>query len=455
MYFNRLIDIPLREWYERTSRKPLLLRGARQIGKTLSIRELGRSFENFVEINFLENSRFHSVFNDADLDINRIVRELTILTGRPLSESNTLLFFDEIQACPRAIESLRFFYEKRPELHLIAAGSLLEFALEDLSSFGVGRVESLHMHPVTFYEFLAAIKHEPLRSQIEAATPSKPLSPVLHQTALTLLKEYMLIGGLPEVVAAFSKDRDPLASGIIIDNLRNGYEDDFAKYRGKVPSQRLRDVLRAVAQQAGSKFVLKHAYVDAGSSQVHQALNLLELAGLVHKVPHSSANGIPLGAEIDIKKFKALPHDLGIFNRLIGLTPRDFISEQFEKLVHQGALAEVFVGLEMLGYSSPRERGELFYWHREARASSAEVDYVIAHNHKIVPIEVKAASKGSMKSLYSFLTDKRSQIKRQDSLQDNLSSQGIRISAENFSKLNEVLVVPLYAVKEIPRLLEH
>ena len=330
----------------------------------------------------------HAIFQANFLEPKRICNEISALYG--------VNIVDEIQACPEAIESLRFFYEKRRALHVVAAGSLLEFALQVISSFGVGRIESVFMRPLTLGEFMRALGHENLHQVILGATPKAPLSEVLHNQALNIMRDYMLLGGLPEVISKYLTTQSLLEASETIEVLRQGYEDDFAKYAGKVSTVRLKDTLKAVAQQAGNKFVYSHAYVDANSAQVHQALSLLEMAGLVIRVLHSSANGIPLGAGIKPSKFKALIHDVGLFQRLVGLSPRDFFGE---------------------------------------------VDYVIQNGCRIIPIEVKARTRGSMKSLGSFIAEKKSQL-------------GIRISAENFSYYGNILVVPMYAIEALPSILE-
>ncbi len=438
-YIRRSIDTVFAEWVRAPSRKPLLLRGARQVGKTRSVRELKSQFSSLLEINFLENKRACSVFTSDDLSPVRICRELGALYSEEIIDGRTLLFLDEVQVCPQAIEALRFFYEQRPNLHVVAAGSLLEFALEDLSSFGVGRIQSVYMRPITFREFLNAMGMNQLIAEIERANSKAPLPEVLHAQALSLLKDYLLLGGLPEVIAAYLERKDFTEPGRILSLLRDGYEDDFTKYKGKVPQARLSDTLRAVAQQTGKKFIYRHAYVDAVSAQVHQALHLLEMAGLVIRVRHTAANGIPLGAEVDTARFKAMLFDIGLYQKLLGLSPRELIGRDVDAFIHRGSLCEAFVGMELLGIEPAFSRGELWYWHRESRNSNAEVDYLLQIGTHIVPVEVKANTRGSMTSLQIFMKEKKAKL-------------GLRISAENFGRCDNFLIVPLYATNEIGRL---
>jgi len=416
-----------------------MLRGARQVGKTFIVRELGAKFTNFIEINFLDNKDLHSVFKRGNFNIDKIVDEISVYFSKPLIDGSSLLFLDEIQACPEAIESLRFFYEKRPNLHVIVAGSLLEFALSEIPSFGVGRTENLFLHPLNFREYLTAQKREELLKQIQSSTPKLPLPEALHRLALEEFKTFLLIGGMPEVVALHVGNKSFLEASGIIENIIIGYEDDFRKYAGRVPTERLRETMRSSALQAGKKFVYKHAYLDAKSDAVHNALNLLTMAGVVSKVFHSASNGVPLGAEIDLRKFKTLPVDIAIYQRLAGLRIQELTVIDPGELIHKGALAEAFVGQELRAYHVPTSQPDSYYWHRESKSSNAEVDYVVEVDTTIVPVEVKASSKGSMTSMRLFLTEKRSDL-------------GIRVSTENFNTYQNIITVPIYAVAEIPRI---
>lgn len=437
----------LRTWKADPSRKVLLLRGARQVGKTFLVRELAREFKYVLEINFLSDRQAAKFFVDPNLDLQTLVLKLSTYFNIPIVDGETLLFFDEIQECPEAITRLRFFHEQRPALHVIAAGSLLEFALTKVSSFGVGRIDSVFMYPVTFDEYLAARGETLLLDYVSRAGPraggggdSAEESDPIHLKLCELLHQFLFIGGLPAVVASFLDRPDYYAAAQQIDSIRTSFEDDFDRYRGRVSPDRLHEVLRSAALQAGKKFVFKHAYPDANSAQVDQALSLLNSAGLVHKIYHSAANGVPLGAEIDPKKFKAIPFDHGIYQRTIGVTPPEMIRDGLS-IINKGALAEVFCGSELLGYANSFVRGELFYWHRESKSSNAEIDYLMQIGNKLIPIEVKSGTKGKMQSMNLFLAEKKRPL-------------GVRVSFENFSKLPNCLIVPLYAIAQIERLVE-
>lgn len=430
MYIRRKIDDELTTWKEENPGKPLLLRGARQVGKSTAVRHLGLKFDYFLEINFEELRTIHSLF-EGDLDPFLICENLSIIFKTPIIPGKTLLFFDEIQACVPALSSLRFFYEKFPELHLIAAGSLLEFALSEIPSFGVGRIRSLFMYPLSFSEFLHACGEPGLAGVTDTAL----LKPV-HDRLLTWLKRFMVLGGMPEVVAHYAAHKDLNTSRQLLDDLLVSFRADFAKYRQHVPALRIAEVFDAVVRQSGGKFVYAKAATEANHKQVKQALDLLIMAGLVIPVTHTSANGLPLGAEVNPKKQKMLLLDTGLFLRILGLDIREILFQEDFDLINKGALAEQYCGLELLKAASPYRQDALYYWHREATNSNAEVDYVVQRGDQIVPIEVKSGRKGTMQSLRIFLNEKE-------------CPYGIRFSLEPYGTVENIQIWPLYAVSKI------
>lgn len=435
MYLERRIDSELLRWKNEPDRKPLLIRGARQVGKSSSVRRLGESFETFLEINFEEHRSVHSIF-EGDLTPQTLCESLSIMFDTEIIPGRTLLFFDEIQACIPAISSLRFFLEKMPDLHVIAAGSLLEFAISEIPSFGVGRIRSLFMYPMSFDEFLNGVGQEKLLNLKRKASSQNPLPSALHEKLLELLKKFLVIGGMPEAVDKFASTRDLRKCQQVLDDLVTSYRADFAKYREKTPAVRIREVFDSVAHQAGGKFVYARTSQNLNTQQVKEALDLLIMAGLVIPVTHTSSNGIPLGAARNPKKRKMLLLDTGLFQRLMQLEISDILFNNELKLVNRGGIAEQFVGLELLKNSSCYHQTELFYWHREALNSSAEVDYLIQKNDLILPLEVKSGTKGSMNSMFMFLREKQ-------------STYGYRLSLENFSEYDKIKAYPLYAVTNI------
>ncbi|MGE5341811.1 MAG: ATP-binding protein [Candidatus Omnitrophota bacterium] len=432
---KRLIDAELINWKNRKERKVLLVRGARQTGKTYSIRNLGSTFPSFLEINFEENPQICSFFKDSHnpFEINE---KLSFYFNMPIKPGETLLFFDEIQACPDALRALRFYYEKIPELHVAAAGSLLEFALAEIPSFGVGRIESLFMYPMTFEEFLDAAGYTMLNQAIASASPLKPIDPLVHNKILDRLKIYLVIGGMPAVVKTYIREKNLEPCLIELDNILNTIYDDFSKYGKKIPVITLKEAFKAVVYQSGCKF--KYSNIGDGVSTSHfkNALDLLINAGLVYRIFHTSARGIPLGAQLNLKKFKTLIYDIGIYQRVSGLDIAQHMISDFSVLVNKGSLCELFVGLELISSYSPRIRPEIYCWHREARSSNAEVDYVISKSSQIIPIEVKSGMRGQMQSLWLFMNER------------NLKT-GVRISSENFARYNGIKSIPLYAARSL------
>jgi predicted AAA+ superfamily ATPase len=428
----------LLNWKQNPDRKALLVRGARQVGKTYLIRELGKTFSGFLEINFEMDPTAANFFN-GPLDPVQIVEKLSLYYGTPITAGRTLLFFDEIQACPQALRSLRFFHEIMPKLHVISAGSLLEFAIAQIPSFGVGRIESLFLYPMTFFEFLEAIGEGQLVDYIKSSSFRKPVDDTIHIKILELFRTYQIIGGLPASVKYYVRHRNILGSQKILDDLITTLTDDFAKYKNHISMDKMSEVFRSVALQNGSKFV--YSRISAQSSPNYKtALGLLVSAGLVYKIFHTSARGIPLGAAIDESKFKVAMLDTGILQRVSGLDLGKFIIES--DFVNRGGISELSVCLALAASGQPHHRPELYYWHREQRASSAEVDFVIAINERIIPIEVKSGTRGAMQSMFKFLEERNCLL-------------GIRISAENFSKYGSIAVVPVYAAENLVNIIKN
>lgn len=434
---RRSIFTHLLNWKDSASRKVLLLRGARQVGKTFIVRELGQTFPNFIEVNLEKDTDVARFFNQ-NLDPTRICLELSTFYGKPIRENETLLFFDEIQACPRAIQSLRFFYEDMPGLHVIAAGSLLEFALAELPSFGVGRIRSMFMYPMSFTEFLLAHQMDQYVELINQASSDNPMNPVFHEKLTDYYRKFQLTGGMPEVVRQVVENKSVLDGLNVLSDLSMSIRDDFSKYNKRVPESRIREVFASIVEQAGAKFVYANVVAKASQPQIKEALELLIMAGLAFPVYHTSANGFPLGAQIDLKKFKVLLYDTGIFQHILGLNIREYLVVEEMDMVNKGSLAEIYAGLELIKTASIFEKPQLFYWHRMERSSNAEVDYVIRQGNEIVPVEIKSGYSGKMQSMRLFMKEKN--LKR-----------GIRSSLENFGRDGNIEVIPLYAISTLIR----
>lgn len=457
MYYKRIIDKYLHEWAIRKEHKPLLLRGARQTGKSTAVRHFGEQFDNYVEINFEKDAKYKSVF-EKDLDVNRIVSTLSVMLNRRIIPEKTLLFFDEIQECPKAIMALRFFKEDMAGLHVIAAGSLLEFAVDELPTFGVGRVHSMYMYPMTFDEFLLANGEDLLIEARNQASKKNPLPIELHNKIIDELRTFMLVGGMPESVAKWVETHDYLQCQEVQDDILTGYEDDFPKYSKRIDPILLRNTMRSVAIQATTKFIYTQVQGDYKSSDVKKALDLLTKAGIVIPIVHTSGNGLPLGDETNHNIRKMLLLDTGLLLRLLNMTMGDntelsthILTASAADLVNKGTIAEMLAGLEILHYLSPNLRHEMYYWVRQSKNSLAEIDYLQPINSHVIPIEVKASVQGGMKSLWEFMREKK-------------LISAVRCSLENFSQfdysdardnntMRYVTICPLYALSQLYRVM--
>lgn len=431
---KRLIDYHLRKWKESALRQPLLLRGARQVGKTYAVRELGKTFTSFVEINFESNKKARTIF-DRDLDPNRILREISAITEKQIIPGQTLLFLDEVQAAPDVILALRYFYEIIPELHVIAAGSLLDFAIEQVG-VPVGRVQFFYMHPMSFIEFLNALEHNMIIKEIVSHQIQEEAAEVVHDKIMSLLGHYLAIGGMPQAVACWKSMLDLHTCSQVPQRLVEAYQYDFVKY-GKSHQIKYLDLLFShIPQQLGKKF--KYSQVeDFRKRELEPCVDLLTTAGVVHRVMHSDAQGIPLGAQADRDSFKLIFIDIGLSQFILDLKTGDWLLSPLEEFVNKGMLGESFVGQELVAYEHPAKKAKLYYWKRDARGSEAEVDYVIQHGRKIIPIEVKSGKGKTLRSIQSFLESHQN------------SPYGIRFSTNNYSVHEKIHSYPLYAVAKV------
>jgi predicted AAA+ superfamily ATPase len=435
MYLERKIDAELLRWKNTERRKVILLRGARQVGKSSAVRELGKKFESFVEINLEKQPQLKAIF-EPDRVVERIVKELSFELKTPIIPQKTLLFIDEIQECLPAISALRYFYEDMPELHVIAAGSLFEFALNKIPSFGVGRIRSLFMYPFSYDEYIRAMGYKTLADEIKGYSPDKPISEVLHYKCKRLLVEFMLIGGMPEVVAKYAVSGSLLECQEILEDVTQIFYNDFAKYKQRTNVSLLQEVFGAVIGQTGEKFTYSKTSKTANHLQIKECIELLEMAGLIYPVTHTTAAGFPFSAQQNKKFRKYLIFDTGIYQRFLKLNLGGSFNPENLAQINRGAFAELFAGLEIIKASPVNLPQTLYYWQREKAGANAEVDYVVQQGNNIVPVEVKANTKGSMQSIFQFIKEKNSQY-------------GIRTSMENFGTYQNIRIYPLYAISQI------
>lgn len=451
-YIQRNIDVELLEWKDNPMRKPLLLRGARQVGKSSAVRHFGKEFQFFAEVNF-ERHKTVKTFFQGDIDIRLIVQKIAIYINVPIEEGKTLLFLDEIQECPEAIMALRFFKEDYPGLHVIAAGSLLEFTLQKLPTFGVGRIHTLFMYPMTFDEFLNANNENGLISMKRQADSQHPLDAAFHEKLIEYFRIYLLVGGMPEAVLAWIKTHNFNQCSHIQEDIILTYEDDFSKYKKRVSPDLLRTTLHGICHQPGEKITFKQISADYRSSQIREAVQLLTLAGLVIPVIATSGNGIPLDAEANEKNMKILLLDSGLLLSVLQLEGNLaqhlvelIMTGSPQDLVNKGGLVEMVAGLELLRNKPCVQRQKMFYWEKSGN-SIAEIDYLDTFHLKVTPIEIKSGTQGGIKSLWQFMREKR-------------LTEAIRCSFENFGEFTytdpqadnaerHITIIPLYALDNL------
>jgi predicted AAA+ superfamily ATPase len=439
MYLKRKIDLALLEWKKDPGHKPLLLRGARQTGKTTAVRHLAESFDHYIEINFEKNEGIRQAFA-GDLNVRSIVSQIEFLFDIPVVPGKTLLFLDEIQSCPRAISALRFFFEDFQELHVIAAGSLLEFVFEELSDFGVGRIRNMFIYPLSFGEFADALGAGVSFDRSRQFSFSNPLPEIAHEKMLSLLKAFMIVGGMPAAVKKYAETKSFLAAQHEQDDILVSLKEDFGKYKTRLPPETIRATLTSVVRQTCSKFIYSDPLLGLSYAQSKNAADLLERAKIVIRVDCTNANGLPLGGDINPKSRKYMLLDTGLYLRESALSFSEWAAEAPAKFVNQGKLAEMFIGLELKKTGSPLVDNQLYFWHREAKDSNAEVDYVTQYGNRVLPIEVKSGTSGSMKSLRIMMESKKLDL-------------AIRTSCENLGKLDFVNIIPLYLISELSTLM--
>jgi len=395
--FNRSILEDLRVWKKKRNRKPLILRGARQVGKTTAINIFDQDFENYVEIN-LEKMADNSLFN-ATFSIRDIFQAILLSKNLSLQPGSTLLFIDEIQNSPVALKMLRYFYEEMPHIHVVAAGSLLEVVLEkhDLS-FPVGRVEYLYMYPVTFREFLQAQE----LMQILEMSDTVPLPAISYAPLLSAFHRYSIIGGMPEIIKTYLEDSTLSNLSGIYESLTGSYTDDVDRYARHASMRHiLKHCIEATPLESGQRIKF-HGFGNSNyrTREVGEALRTLERAMLIYLVYPTTAVQLPLLS--DTKKSPKLQFiDTGLINYFAGLQPQFFKHDDL-LAIYKGMIAEHILRQEIIAADATHNRVPPF-WVRESRSSNAEVDMVLQHEGLAIPVEVKAGKTGSLRSLHQFM----------------------------------------------------
>lgn len=403
-YISRDAEKDLHAWLQRKSRCPLILRGARQVGKSTLVREFARKKKLILhEVNLERHVHLNSLF--GAFDTRRILREIENIVGQgPIVAGGTLLFLDEIQATPQAIAALRYLAEDHPDLPVIAAGSLLEFALSDHSfSMPVGRVEYACLGPLRFGEFLDARNEERLRSYLCGFGRLSDHSEFLHDTLLQQLRDFLIVGGMPGALRDFLETNDLREATRVHRMILRTFADDFAKYARGEKLRVLQRVLDFVPATVGTKCKYVNISREWKSREIRAAIDLLSLARVIHPVHHTSAASPPIKIGSNESVFKSVFLDAGLMNASLGterISLQDFAEQTF---AHEGRLAEQFVGQHLLYSNEIFAEPALYYWLREGKKNNAEVDYLVEHKGGVVAVEVKSGTSGSLRSLHQYM----------------------------------------------------
>lgn len=443
----------LDSWLNSRKRKPLVLRGARQVGKTWLIRDLARrNRKELIEVNFERTPQLADLFtsNQPEQTLLYLEAELNVR----IDQSKSLLFLDEIQAKPAVLAALRWFGEEMPELPVAAAGSLLDFALAEHSfSMPVGRITYFYLEPMSFFEFVLATGNDRLYRLLKEMRIAAPLPNALHETCLELYLTYIRIGGMPEVVQEWNSSKDLSACVRVQQDLLATIRDDFNKYHERFDTELLGEVLASIPKQLGNKFVLSRVTDSSRSGEIKRGLDLLEKARICCRVRHTSANGLPLGAESNEKFFKVILLDTAFVSIQLGLSRLTITDAKKFILQNRGPMAEQYVGQQIRAFQSLSEDPALHFWQRIG-GRQGEIDYIIQYRTSVMPVEIKAGATGSMKSLHQFMFDKNLDLAvRIDQNPPSLSRLSVKTTLGDDVGY-KLLSLPFYLVERLPELLE-
>ncbi len=427
---KRKIETALRSWKEKTAgRKPLLISGARQVGKTYTIRQFGKhAYENTVYVNLENNPDIAALF-DGEIEPSRLIKYLEAVMQCRILPNQTLLFFDEIQNCPRAVTALKYFCEDAPQYHVIAAGSLLGVAINrEEFSFPVGKVETLQMYPLDFEEFLYAAGETALISMIsEAFTLMQPLPELFHRKALERYLDYLIVGGMPAVVQAFIEENSYISASILQKEILHNYTADMAKYASASETVKIRACYSSIPAQLAKenkKFQYKVVQRGGSASLFGPSLDWLKQAGTILKCRRITEGKEPIAAYEDLSAFKIYMSDVGLLVSASGMSYQTILSGMPNSFM--GAVTENYVAQQLASKDYP-----LFYWTKEG--SQAELDFVLQKGNEIYAIEVKKGEKVKSRSLGIFS-------------KSYTPAKVIRLSSKNFGQSGDISAIPLYAV---------
>jgi hypothetical protein len=431
-----------------------VIRGARQVGKSYLIKQFAaQEFENIIEINLEYDKDVLPYFEKPDLRDS--MQLLSIHKNSPVKEGATLLFLDELQAAPQLLAKLRYFHEKIPGLHVVAAGSLLDFVLEDHTfSMPVGRIEYLHLGPMTFSEFLSATRNDALTAFLREFSWKKEIPVPLHEKLINLFKQYLIVGGMPESIQAFAESGSYRESDRVKQSILVTYIDDFAKYGKRISHELLTTVFRALPHFVGKTLKYSHLSQDFRAEELARALHFLSLARIGYLIRHSSCEGIPLGATVNKKKIKPLFLDVGLLSSACGLSMVSMEQAANLLLINNGSVTEQFIGQHLLYRQEPYLDPELYFWSREKPASNAEIDYAVSIGTQIIPIEVKAGTTGSLKSLNQFMIEKKYPLAVRFNLDRPSVCQSTGRMPAGDSYDYTLVSLPCYLVEQVERLVD-
>ena len=425
-YISRNIDSELTAWKEDSMRKPLLLRGARQVGKSSAVKNFGKQFRYFAEINFERNKAIKTFFQ-GDIDVRLIAKKISSYINVPIEAGKTLLFLDEIQECPEAIMALRFFKEDYPELHVIAAGSLLEFTLQELPTFGVGRIHSLFMYPMTFDEFLLAMGEQPLINVLH--TKDFSLIDSLSLRLTDYLRQYYYVGGMPAAVLEFVESKNLEEVRNIQKQILFDYQRDFSKHAPSQEVPRINMVWDSIPSQLAKenkKFIFGALKKGARASEFELAIQWLIDAGLVYQINRVSAPEMPLKFYAEMSVFKLFVLDVGLMGAMVDTPAESILVADTLLKEYKGAFTELFVLTQLMALQIP-----IYYF--SSNDSRVEIDLIVQHGTTITPIEIKAEENVHAKSLRTFI-GKHPNLK------------GLRLSMKPYQDQEWMVNKPLYAV---------
>ncbi len=453
MYIKRKSEEDLHEWQNRATRKPLIIRGARQTGKSRLVSEYGgQNFKHLVVLNLEKEPGLKRLFENDDID--KLINEIELIKNVPVIPGQTLLFIDEIQQCPAAITKLRYFYEEKPDLHVIAAGSLLEFVLETQEiSFPVGRVEFHYLFPINFEEYLYGAGEDKILEHLKTITHEEKVSSVIHQKIRHQLKDYLLVGGMPEATARFLESRRHKDCEPIWESIVETFRDDFKKYSRRVNTDNLELAFQQISKIMGQEVNLtKMGQGITGAREMKVALNLLQKGMLMYSVHRIKALSFPLIPALR-KHHKMIFLDLGLVQYINNISSEIVQSENYSS-VYKGGFAEQLVGQEMLPMVGTHKRPELFFWRRERVEGAAEIDYLYPYKSHLLPIEVKSGKGGALASLHQFMHQNKAPfaIRIYDG---ELSYETIKVTLPQMVEVKyNLLSVPLYMIHRLPHLCE-